>query len=51
MAQVPLAKDDDMVRHSCRIEPINRSVSPFCHGVVRLAGHDNGVLPNAETCR
>ncbi len=32
MAQVPLAKDDDMVRHSRRIEPISRSVWPFCYG-------------------
>jgi hypothetical protein len=32
VAQVPFAKDDDMVKASRRIEPISRSACPFCHG-------------------
>ena len=38
VAQVPLAEDDDMIEHSRRIEPISRSVCPFCHG--DLAGRE-----------
>jgi hypothetical protein len=32
VAQVPFAKNDDMVKASRRIEPISRSACPFCHG-------------------
>jgi hypothetical protein len=47
MAQVPLAKDNDMV--SCRIEPISRSVWPFCHGDWGAVGRSR--MPMARSRR
>ena len=32
-AQVPVAKDEDMIETSRRIEPIRRSAKGFCHGL------------------
>ena len=32
-AQVLFAKDDDVFRHSRRMEPMSRSAKGFCHGL------------------